>query len=347
MTQIAGTIDDYDVYPIIDGTVVTLYWYGNSWRLSSSNGYDVTNMRWLSNKTYFDAIVELAADYPAFSFDRLSKSSSYTIGFRHHSFQPLLSDPQKMWFIQSCNTSLLNMLSVVNADISKIPVQTMAGLNNLLSKSTPKPVLIISSKDDIGLPVQGALENPTLESLLDHNANSLVEFSKGLTGDFTVVPHYGYFFRPKSGKTGLGDYMFESTLLHLIRKTLYNFPKKRGLGETELSYENRIHYAILRAYLSHNLKYPFINLFPQYKDEYEKLDGIFRRVAERITQLLRSPNDKKIFDQKTEVVAQKMASSIIKQKLNVAGPEGMSIIIDLLNDRRHLEFYFSFLIAAK
>lgn len=345
LKEVAKNIDKYEIYPIIDGTVVTLYWYENSWRLSTTNGYDVTNMRWLSNKTYMEAIKDLVKYYPTFSFERLNPACSYTIGFRHHDFQPLRSDQQKIWFIQSCNTSLLNNLVVTNVTVSKIVSQSTSAINDI----TVKPMLIINTKDDIGIPVQVPLQfadrTHLLATLQKHNEDALVEFSKSLDGDFVVSPHYGYFLRPKGA--GLSDIIMESTLLNLIRKSLYNFPKKRNQGESELTYENRLEYAKLRAYLSGTVKYPFITLFPQFKEDYERFDIIFRRIADRIIQILRRPGDKKNNDQRIEIVAQRFAATIKDSQINVNGQDGLSIVMDLLADKRHLEFYFTFIIVGK
>lgn len=351
-STVSENISEYDIYPVIDGTVVTLYYYDGNWRLSSSNGYDVTSMRWLSSKTYMDAVQELITYYPAFSFGRLNPSCSYTIGFRHHSFHPMTSDPQKIWFIQSCNTALLNNLSVSNVDISKIIGQSSATVSSILSKSNTKPVLIINTKEDIGLPIQAPLEikgdaKEIIATLRSHNENALVEFSKSLSGDFLEAPHYGYFLRPKTSRADLCDIILESTLLNLVRKALYNFPKKREFGQSELTPENRIEYAKLRSYLSGSIKYQFLTLFPQFHEDYVRFDTLFKKIAERIIYIIRHPEDKKIIEQRIEVVAQKFASIIKEQKINTSGPEGLSIVLDILNDRRHLEFYFTFLIVGK
>lgn len=343
-------IDKYDVYPIIDGTVVTLYWYGESWRLSSSNGYDVTDMRWLGAKTYMEALLELTAHYPTFSLDRLVRTCCYTVGFRHNDFHPMQYDGPKLWFIQSCNTLLLNSLSVANIDMSKLRGQSAASVDAILNAASVRPVFTVNVNDDIGLPIQAPIQFPDgmtsekkAEMLYRHNENALIEFTKSLSGDFVVSPHYGYFLRPRDDN--LCDIMYESKLLALIKRALYNFPKKRMPGESELTPDNRLEYAKLRAYLSNVIKYPFITLFPQYSQDYVRYDTLFNRIADRIVQIIRRPTDRKNNDPRIEILAQKFAAHIKDKQISVLSEDGHSIILDFLRDKRYLELYFTILVV--
>ena len=61
----------YDLIYVDDGTVVTIYrWnhpkYGPIWILSTSNGYGVSNLRWMGSKTYAEVVFEIASMYPDF-----------------------------------------------------------------------------------------------------------------------------------------------------------------------------------------------------------------------------------------------------------------------------------------
>ncbi len=355
MNTMVKNLSSYDVYPVIDGTVVTLYWYDvkGAWRLSSANGYDVSDMRWLGSRTYMEALLELTSQYPAFSLDNLNRSCSYTVGFRHPEFQPMKYDGPKIWFVQSCNTSLVNNLSVAKVDIATLIGQNALTINTLLSKVDTKPVLQVNTREDIGLPIQLPIQFPAdmteekiFGTLRSHNENALIEFSKSLSGDFVMAPHYGYFLRPKTPSAELCDIIFESTLLHLIKNALYNFPKKRNVGESDLTPENRIEYAKLRAYLSNTIKYPFITLFPQFTNDYARLDVLFNKIADRIAQIIKKPADKPNADPRIELIAQKFASHIKEKQINVLGAEGMSIILDFLRDKRYLELYFSVLVVG-
>ena len=62
----------YDIIQVSDGTVVTLYCWTNPakgpiWCLASSNGYDVSHLKWIGGKTYAEIVHFLLADCPGFS----------------------------------------------------------------------------------------------------------------------------------------------------------------------------------------------------------------------------------------------------------------------------------------
>ena len=125
VADVKKNFSQYSVYEIKDGSTVTLYWYGNNltdgaWRMSSANGFDVGGYQWLGKSTYMMALQSLTGMYPDFSFDRLDKTKSYTIGFRHADFHPLATDPSKIWLIQACD---LMSLKPVDVNIG-IPLQT-------------------------------------------------------------------------------------------------------------------------------------------------------------------------------------------------------------------------------
>ena len=112
---------DYDVIQVSDGTVVTLYSWthperGLVWCLASTNGYNVSRLKWMGDSTY-----GLLAEYPTFSaaaalglshgllcadnvrldFKHLDRGRCYTIGFRHPNFHPMTADPSGVWNIQT------------------------------------------------------------------------------------------------------------------------------------------------------------------------------------------------------------------------------------------------------
>ena len=116
--------DAYDIIRVDDGTVVTLYkWnhpqHGSVWGMASNNGYDVSSLYWMGPMTYAEVFYDLALRrYPEFvaqtgmaiartgkstrlTFTKLDPSFSYTVGFRHHNFHPVVEDPERMWSIQS------------------------------------------------------------------------------------------------------------------------------------------------------------------------------------------------------------------------------------------------------
>jgi hypothetical protein len=133
----------YDVIRVYDGTVISLYRWthpekGPIWCMASSNGYDVSSLKWMGPKTFAELVYELlAAKHPAFAeasglrllrghlcagdtrldLPALDPGRCYTFGFRHPNLHPLAADPPAVWNIQM-------------ADLARTPhaVDTAGGL---------------------------------------------------------------------------------------------------------------------------------------------------------------------------------------------------------------------------
>ena len=114
VNDVKKNLSQYKVYEIKDGSTITLYWYEptNTWCMSSANGFDVSEYQWLGKSTYADAFNQVAKLYPDFSFDRLDKTRSYTVGFRHPDFHPLATDQSKIWLIQAHDLETLQPTEV-------------------------------------------------------------------------------------------------------------------------------------------------------------------------------------------------------------------------------------------
>jgi hypothetical protein len=121
----------FDIIPIPDGTVVTLYpWDPSSgspdsasragyWGIATCNGYDVSTLKWMGPLAYAEVFRRGVEQYPVFVSSvglklvddqggqgpflfcaDLDRTKCYTIGFRHHDFHPMKWDPMRMWQIQ-------------------------------------------------------------------------------------------------------------------------------------------------------------------------------------------------------------------------------------------------------
>jgi hypothetical protein len=84
-----------------DGTIVSLYYYDNKWRISTTRGYDMGASKWLSTKTY-DEIVAIVLQKYDISFDELDQSKYYTIGFHHPEYHPFMNEITA-WSVSSRN----------------------------------------------------------------------------------------------------------------------------------------------------------------------------------------------------------------------------------------------------
>lgn len=203
------TNPDYKVYKISDGTLLNLY-YNNGWKFGTTNGWDVSNIKWTSTKTFAEMFTELAVGYPEFSLDSLDKSKSYVIGMRHHSIHPLTRDPQKLWMIQSNDLVALNAGADYSATVGH---------------------------EDIGLPHQEPLDlrSYDIKQLYQDNREAAAEYFK------SGAVWYGFIVVRNNSAAAI----FDSNLLSSIRKYIYFLPKKTEISlnfmllRSYLSYNSR------------------------------------------------------------------------------------------------------------
>jgi hypothetical protein len=340
VTHICNNIQKYKMYDIKDGTTITLYWHSvtSTWVMSSANGFDVGGYRWMGRATYSEAFNVVAAAYPEFKYELLDKGYSYTIGFRHPDFHPLLSDGPKMWFIQSCDLALMNSADhrlVLSDNMTRPASAEQHGL-----------VIPLQVTTDAG----GRKGKELLTWISNRNIGAYQRYLQSLKADpadSNPAIHYGFVLRSTCGEP---DYILESDLLQHVRSLIYNQPKKQGIGKVVIGETNRLDYSALRAYLTPAARYRFINLFPQYIDKYRSFEQHFNTLSEKIINILQQ--QKPYTDRVTrpmnqvDMLAAQFAAHIQSQEnINVLGADGPGIIMDFITDRNYLDVYFATFIA--
>ncbi len=111
--------NQYIIYKLNDGTTINLYWR-DKWIISTVRGMEMNDVIWMGPLSYENVLHVLLKQYP-FSWDKLDKQKTYTIGFNHPNFHPF-ENRGKLWFIQSTNNSTLEVN--ITEDIG-IPVQEL------------------------------------------------------------------------------------------------------------------------------------------------------------------------------------------------------------------------------
>ena len=325
-------LSNYSVYAINDGTTVTMYHYDGKWCLSSANGFNVSDYQWIGSTTYWDALSEVLANYPDFSWDKLDKNLSYTIGFCHKDFQPLPTNKQRAWFVQSCDLSALNT----------------------------KGKLSINYESNIGIPNQTPVQMPEGDHaawLHDSNASALTSYTTSIHRSEQQVPmHYGWILRHNDGTSSL---MFESTLLTKVRQLMYNMPKKNSLIVLTTPRE-RLEYLLLKSYLNTSTRFTFIELFPQFSPRYAYYEKIFERVVSLLTSALKNKSIKMALKNNTpskksdgdSIIINGIASSFIGhieinvKMTNIFDTEISSIIRDFVVDSRYTDVHFKAIVMG-
>jgi len=258
-------LNHYDVYYADDGTVANLYFDRDEWRMSTANGYDVGKFNCGRSRdrdiTYMDAFTEIASKYPDFSFDKLNKKFCYSVGFRHHSIQPLMVDPQRAWFIRGFN------IEKMEEDLTSIglPPQRPAKVGGVLATDLrPKGTSILTEL--------------TSKTIYDANFNAYDNFNK------SGAIHYGFIFRSRDGYS---DIFIESDLMKKIRTLYYNPPREIAALSEKLTPKARACYMTLRAYLGHD-KAQFAKLFPHLAIRFTEYDLAISGVIRKARQMLAS-----------------------------------------------------------
>jgi hypothetical protein len=246
--------DMYDIFKVIDGTIVTFYYYNDKWNISTRNAYDVSSYYWIGEMTYSEVLYDLFSRlYPesiskngiklidkySLDFD-LPTNHCYTVGFRHHNFHPLLLDPECVWNIQC-----------INLENGKVKFET--GLN--------------------GIP--GQLKVNADISLEINSISKMISFNKLAINNATKIKptfNYGFILRSKNNDIcdKFSSILVESPLLRKIKKHIYDYPPVI-IGQF-INHSNRIDYVIIKNYFNKQEKNDILQLYPQFNKLYVKLN---------------------------------------------------------------------------
>ena len=264
---------NYDVIEVFDGTVVTLYkWVGPAgpvWAMASSNGYDVSTLQRAGPLTFAEVFYELVTKlYPGFAagtgislqgsrlnFSNLDDQKCYTFGFRHHNFHPLRTDPERVWFIQSADTTGLHPQKTGDQSMYDIVSQ---------------PVL---TEEQLGTISGVAAATPTIDEFLQFSAN---------TTNPAFIGYYGYILRSRQAQ--FPDVLLSSAHLNRIRKLVYEKPP-RSL-QNLVTASNRTAISGMIAFLSGNRE-QFEAMFPEYVDTFKLYATKIETVVQLIIQLMK------------------------------------------------------------
>lgn len=313
----------YKIYPLSDGTTVNLYFdkIATKWMFSSKNTFNLGELSWRGAK-YNTTIMDVLAQYKDFSFDKLDKNCCYSIGFKHPAFHPF-GQPQIFTLSQ---LGLLPQLGQTSQQEhlpqpEQKPIQwikrawIISGFN--LEKKTQ---LTDDEIRQIGLPEQKLLPLKSLQSAKSIFMGMVAQCNRA--NDIYVKEgkvFLGYVLRSvNETETGeFSDILFESSLYKDIKYCVYNKPAIKNKLMRQKIKENfkNLNYVILDAYLNFYKRDVFIKLFPQFKTQYEKYDGVLNQTVNRIYNIIKSPTNEtaevKIFETKEEEHSFMLANEFI------------------------------------
>lgn len=309
----------YDIIQVSDGTVVNLYCWkhpakGLIWCLASSNGYDVSQLKWMGEKTYAELVFDLLSEYPGMveesgltllrdhlcegdvrlNFTKLDSSRCYTIGFRHPNFHPMGKDPSGIWNIQSADLNTGELHYNTSEDSAEglphIPRQALYTREDIIRLAEAGGRLGVGSDGS-------ALQ---LADFVHISRTALEDAKAVIAGKAPTVPplpeepgvrvclfNYGFILRSRNpGATGAySDILCESPLLQRVRQLVYQRPT-RQIRE-ELTEESRLEYNAIKAYLMPTDRDDFLALFPEFKEHFERYAAFIGDVVHMVIHMHR------------------------------------------------------------
>lgn len=238
-------MDEYDLVDVQDGSVISLYNYYDEWILSTYNSIDVRDSQWVNSFTTFSAAITeiLHRRQYDLDFERLSKTKSYTFGFKHPDFHPFDEGEgnYKMWFIQSVDLEKIHSLNILSA-------------NEYSDK-------IISYEDEsIGKDIKSQNSVKSFEVIS--------ELHKYLNNNHDNS--YGFLLRNKNIKKD--SILIESILMINIKRYYYDVEIPKGVF-------NKQKYIIMNSYTDPKINTEFTKMFPVFKNIYKELDDVIQNIS--------------------------------------------------------------------
>lgn len=316
-SNIIDNIDKYDILKVIDGTIVSIYWYKETqkWCISSSRGYEVSFYYMIGELTYSEIIFDLLTKFAPkaiknckisidinkrLHFDNLDKNYCYTIGFRHHNFHPLLEDPETIWSVQKVELSTFKI--IYGESIPGIPGQKQETIKNF---------------DEIF-----------------NNNKKIMEIVTKKSTDF----NYGYILRSRNPEVTTVDssILIESDLLIDIRRYIYNNIK---CNYRNINHLNRFEFIGLRAVLEKMHKEQIYILYPNIIEIIKKYTTLIPKIVECILLILREEKYGHI-DKKIILISKILINEINKfESININKEYVKSILEDYITDSKYVSIY--------
>lgn len=274
----------YDIIPMLDGTMIHIYWFDGAWRISTSKSYDNTDVIFtnttLTHKQLFDEVLQGCDLISMDEFtSHLDKECSYTLIIVHpdvHLYWKSREVRYHIHLVQRAHLPTFNRYYNWSNDskdqneyLTKIPIQKPVDLSThgikkvnlaVLKKICDNKTHILSSKT-----------KTTTTPIVSEYSNELVNMFQ-----------FGVMLRSKDPiMTSKLSYLnMDSTMLNHIKHMLYDHTM---LSQMRPQFD-RENFVILHAYLSRYYHSVFLELLPQYSATYTDISA---RINSLIGHLIR------------------------------------------------------------
>jgi len=243
--------DKYLIYPMVDATLINIYYLNSKWHISSSRSYDLREYK-INGHYCKDMLEECLTEKKVDDFwGCLNKKACYTF---------LIRNPKVHIFTSTYDIQFVRYVEMDNYK-HKIRVFT----------DTPHQQIDHYNVLDINDLPKFAEEFET------KNANAFDTYCK--TGE----QHFGYILRSKNPRKA-PDIKLESTLMAAIRKLVYDSTYTR----MATNYDIGRNYAVLiNAFIGKNsplatVEHKFLTLFPTYKPIFDNITTITNKVITHV-----------------------------------------------------------------
>lgn len=343
--------NNYELYKVYDGTVINLYYYNNSWRISTNKSFDATNLNFVKGTTYSQAFEEISTYYPEFNINNLDTCKCYTINMKYYKVHPFIEHPSK-------NPNHLILLRTVD-------------LKNMKN---------ISYSENVGLPTGEKFilnENDNYNSITNTLNKEIQKFKKSYNNP-NYSPIFGLILRSNNfNKTGeYSNILLESNLLSKIRNFCYNhlFINKLDFYDKLASPVNQIvnkdYYDIqdivnLKIFIINKDIPLYLTLFPQYRQlftnfnntisfitayiysNYHELYSNLPNLADLIKhnkQLTLQNQDNNIYNvNKLNILSLIIINDMRQKNVNINCKNGDHILYDFLFSYDYIDYYYSYI----
>ncbi len=305
-----GSLSDYEIYLMKDGTIVSLYYYNNQWAIATARSYCINEQIWASDVKYIDVVTEVLAKYNI-NMDDLDKTKSYYFGFHHPAYHPFTKE------VYAWNIFKDNLLPIDNhVQVNSITLDEINNNNVLAMKR------YVSSKEQTDLHYGYILRNGTddvcLQSTLYNNIKKI------------------YYVQPK-----LSDLKsLEKTNSLINKQFLYT-------RHTYVALRAYLNYKV--KYVAQTLFPEFKPLYQRFDDFFNDnaikiltiMDSkeLYDKTFNKPTELNTNIHEQSLFNLVKTVI------TFIKKNggINPSHVDSKSIVIDYLHDERYIYVYVNYL----
>lgn len=218
------------VYPLYDGTAITLYWWQGRWVFATIGSYDYGNMTFSVDPSgipiYNNTIIHDVLKECKFDLSTLNKDYCYTLMFntpRMHQFRPSSGGSK-----YETSSRLLFIRIVDMKSYNEALVNGPCDVEQFIVAATGRKANIVNPVQDI-----------TMDSIISTNAEALDMYRKN------KLAVMGFIVR-----IGRRSYIMESSLYSMIRNMFYDIPIPGSRHD-----KHRSHFNITRPFYVDRVKY--------------------------------------------------------------------------------------------